>query len=89
MSARLVAEARRYGNLVTALRAPAVEDCLPGLRGHPYEEAVDLAATTAVGLERALRHDVCPVSDLQVSDLDLLDVCCSHIASATRRLCPA
>ncbi len=75
MAVKLVAEACGYSDLVTTLRATAVEYSLSGLRGHANEKAVYLAATTTVGLERALGHDDYPVSDLRVSDLDLDDVC--------------
>ena len=61
---RLVAEACGDGNLVTALGAAAVENSGSGLGGHANEKSVNLATATAVGLERALRHDVFPVSDL-------------------------
>jgi hypothetical protein len=66
---RLVAEACGDGDLVTALSAAAAEDSGAGLGGHTYEEAVDLAATTAIGLEGALGHDVRPVSKIQISKL--------------------
>ena len=75
MSVELVAEACGDRNLMTALGAASVEYGLSGLRGHTNEEAVNLAATAAVGLERALGHDGYPVSDLGVSDLDLDYVC--------------
>jgi hypothetical protein len=39
---------------------------------------VNFAATAAVGLEGAFRHDVCPVSNFE-------DVCWSLIAFANRR----
>jgi len=58
---KLVAEAGRHSNLVAALRAAAIEHSLTGLRGHTYEKAVDLGATAAVGLERALGHNIYPV----------------------------
>ena len=72
---RLVAEASGDSDLVAALGAAAIEDSLTGLGGHANEEAVDLAATTAVGLEGALGHGVYPVSDLDAEDLDFEDVC--------------
>jgi len=58
---KLVAEAGRHSNLVAALRAAAIEHSLAGLCGHTYEKAVDLGATAAVGLERALGHNIYPV----------------------------
>ena len=67
---RLVAEACGDGDLVTALGAAAVEDSGAGLGGHANEEAVNFAATAAIGLEGALGHDVRPVSNFE-------DVCWS------------
>ena len=60
---KLVAEAGRHSNLVAALRTAAIEHSLTGLRGHTYEKAVDLGATAAVGLERALGHNIYPVCE--------------------------
>jgi hypothetical protein len=65
VTARLVAEACGDGNLVTALGAAAAENGCSGLGGHANEEAVDLAATAAIGLEGALGHDVRPVSNFK------------------------
>jgi hypothetical protein len=71
----LVAEACGDGDLMTALGAAAVENSGSGFGGHANEEAVDFAATTAVGLEGALGHGIFPVSDLRGADLDLDYVC--------------
>jgi len=60
---RLVAVTGGDGDLVTALGAAAVQDGLAGLGGHTNEKAVDLGTTAAVGLERALGHDVYPVCE--------------------------
>jgi hypothetical protein len=49
---------------VAALGAAAVEDGGTGLGGHANEKAVDLATAAAVGLEGALGHRVCPVSNI-------------------------
>ena len=46
---------------MTALGAAAVQDGGTCLGGHADEESVDLAATTAVGLEGALGHCDYPV----------------------------
>jgi hypothetical protein len=54
----LVAEAGRDGDLVAALGAAAIQDGAAGFAGHANEEAVNFAATAAVGLECALRHCV-------------------------------
>ncbi len=75
MQRELVAEACGDGDLMTALGAAAVENSGSGLGGHANEEAVDLAATTAVGLESALGHGSYPVSDPGGTDPDLDDVC--------------
>jgi hypothetical protein len=69
----LVAEACGDGDLVAALSAAAAEDSGSGLGSHAYEEAVDLAATTAVRLEGALGHDFRPVSE---------DVCWPYVTVA-------
>jgi hypothetical protein len=66
----LVAEACGNGNLMTALGATAVQYGRTSFGGHAYEEAVNLAATAAIGLEGALGHDVRPVSNFE-------DVCWS------------
>ena len=58
---KLVAEAGGDSNLVAALRAAAIEHSLAGLGSHTNEKAVDLGATAAVGLERALGHNIYPV----------------------------
>jgi hypothetical protein len=60
-SVELVTEAGGDGDLVTALGAAAAEHSGSSLGGHAAEEAVDLAATTTVGLEGALRHIKFPV----------------------------
>ena len=58
---KLVAVAGRDSNLVAALRTAAIEHSLSSLGGHADEKAVDLRTTAAVGLERALRHNIYPV----------------------------
>jgi hypothetical protein len=68
--AELIAEACRDSDLMTALGAAAVQNSGSGLGGHANEEAVNFATTAAVGLERAFRHWVCPVSNFE-------DVCWS------------
>jgi hypothetical protein len=57
----LVAEAGGDGDLVTALGAAAAQNGSAGLGGHADEEAVNFAATAAVGLKGALRHDRDPI----------------------------
>jgi hypothetical protein len=57
----LVAEASGDGDLMTALGAAAAENGCTGLRSHANEEAMDLGAATAVGLEGALGHRGVPV----------------------------
>jgi len=66
---KLVAEASRHSDLMTTLRAAAVEDGLSGLGGHTNEKAVDLGAAAAVGLERALGHDIYPVCENNLRSL--------------------
>ena len=63
---RLVAVAGGDGDLVAALGAAAAEHGGSGLGGHANEEAVDLATAAAIGLDGALGHGVCPVSNLEV-----------------------
>jgi hypothetical protein len=58
---RLVAEAGRDGDLVTALGATAVEYSSAGFGSHANEEAVDLATAATVRLEGALWHRNVPV----------------------------
>jgi len=48
---------------MTALRAAAVEYSGSGLGGHTNEKAVNLGAAAAVGLERALGHNIYPVCE--------------------------
>jgi hypothetical protein len=54
---------------MTALGAAAVEHSGSGLGGHTYEKAVDLGAAAAVGLERALGHDIYPVCENNLRSL--------------------
>jgi hypothetical protein len=61
LSEQLVAETGRNGDLVTTLGAAAVEDGSAGLGGHANEEAMNLRAATAIGLEGALGHRSVPV----------------------------
>ena len=48
---------------MTALGAAAVEHSGSGLGGHTNEKAVNLGAAAAVGLERALGHNIYPVCE--------------------------
>jgi hypothetical protein len=59
--AGLVAEASGDGDLVAALRTAAAEDCSASLGGHANEEAMNLGATAAIGLEGTLGHRSDPV----------------------------
>jgi hypothetical protein len=58
---RLVAEAGGDGDLVAALGATAAEHSSASLGGHANEEAMNLGATAAIGLEGALGHLSVPV----------------------------
>jgi len=48
---------------MTALGAAAVEHSGSGLGGHTNEKAVNLGTAAAVGLERALGHNIYPVCE--------------------------